>query len=268
MLSKKQFYLLSSLSFFVFANLNDFLFIRNYIVTIFVVLIVSVIFGVLFYLSNKDKYVLDKIIYIAFILFSSILLPYYFENIGLASRLVYYFLISTGLYFLLLSFNVYLVAEKVNESLPLIQPARLVVFLSLIISVFIFSTVNYKFHYFQNIPVINFSVKSLFFVIYFYFLFSTIRWLFIDEKVGEFSEKEFQKIRSVSLLSTVCMSQIAVSLMFFPFESFAMGMIMAVSSYIFINIIQGLIRHRITFTYILGSIFLVVLTVFFAYLIS
>lgn len=268
MLSKKQFYILACGSFLVLTLINDFILPRGYFITLGLITIICVLFGFLYHLAHKDKYITDKIIFIFFIIYSGSMLPFYFENIGIIGRLVYFVTLTIGLYFLLLSFNVFLVAEKINENLPLIQPSRLVVFLWSIISIFLFAIVNYKFQFFENLPYLNFSIKIILYIVYFHFLFSTIRWLFTDEKIGEFTQKNLLTIKSVSILSTMCMTQLAVSLMFFPFESYAVGMILAVTGYIFINIIQSLIRHRITIIYIFESLFLIVISMIFAYLIS
>lgn len=268
-LSKKFSYILIALIFLVTSSLFNIVFeVTNFFVYALIAILSSLGGVYLLRMAHRGVYLLDKLLYMLIFLLSGYFFAFSFPN--LSEYLMFAFLLGfTGLiYALLLSFNIYLVAEKYNESMPLIQPARLIIFICTILCSFLFATVTYKIRLFNDYPLVNLFLKSILFFGFYYLIFYTIRWFFLDEKIGELKEKNVIKIESVSFFAVLGITQLAIILMYFPYESYAAAIVLSVTAYVLLNLIQKLLVHKVNLRYIIESAILILLSLFIAYFIS
>ncbi|MDQ5981470.1 MAG: hypothetical protein QG570_217 [Patescibacteria group bacterium] len=242
--------------------------ITNVYVYLSIVTISTLVSLAAFYKVHKGTYILDKAIYLSLFVICAYIFPFAFPNLDNYIKAIYFLGMGGVIYGLLLSFNIYIVAEKVNENIPLIQPARLIVFITTIMGSFLFATVNYKLIIFSNLPLVNLLIKSILFFVYYYLIFYTIRWFFLDEKIGELKAKNLVKIESISFFAVLVITQLSIVLMYFPYEAYASSIILSVTTYILMNLIQNLLVHNVNTKYILESVFLIVLSLFIAFFIS
>src|SRR5688572_13536794 len=77
-----------------------------------------------------NSYLKSKIIFLSLIIFFGYYLLEFFPTLGYYSRVAYIAITSIGLYMLLLAVNVYIVSEKREDSIPLLQPAKVIIYLA------------------------------------------------------------------------------------------------------------------------------------------
>lgn len=268
-IGKKPTYLAVALLFLATSiPFNIFVEITNFLVYVAIVSVSSLGSVYLFRRAHKGVYLFDKLSYLLIFLLSGYFFAFSFPNLSEYFMLAFLLVFAGLIYALLLAFNVYLVAEKYNESIPLIQPARLIIFICTVLCSFLFATVTYKIRLFNDLPLVNLFLKSILFLVFYYLMFYTIRWFFLDEKIGELKEKNVIKIESVSLFAVLAITQLAIILLYFPYESYAAAIVLSVTAYVFVNLIQKLLIHKVNLRYILESASLILLSLFIAYFIS
>jgi len=266
-LSKRQ-------SYFIAVSINFIagVIVSYYQINIYYVLLLSalVTLAVSFLImrTHAGYYMIDKLIYVGmFISFANLLL-FNYPNINFGLKVLIVIVVSIFLYALFIAFNVYLVSEKLNEVIPLIQPARLVVIICTVVLAFISANVIYKLPFFINYPMLNLAFKVLLFAIYNYLIFYTIRWFFLESKIGDNRQKNIEKVDSVAGMAILFNTQLAFFLTLFPFEAFASAVILMSGSYISINLIQNIFNHKVEFKNILEYTLLFVFAVISAIFIS
>lgn len=266
-INKKQSYFLSFLINLI-TGLAILFFDLNFVYLIIITLFSAFVVCYLFASTHKGYYLLDKLIYIFLLIFFANLLIYNYPNLNLILKLIMVVVLNTFLYSILVAFNIYLVSEKLNEIIPLIQPARLVVVVCTIVLAFVSANVIYKVNIFMSIPVLNLGFKVFLFAIYNYLIYYTIRWFFLESKIGENRKKNMQKVDSVASMAVLFNTQLAFIITIYPFEAFAGSIILMVASYISINLIQNIFDHKVELKNILEYVGLFVFAVISAIFIS
>lgn len=234
---------------YVFFNFED----ARYVLWLITALMVGVSNFLLIRVYGYDNYLKSKLVFITLVLFFGYLLLAFFPTLGYYSRTAYTLLSSFGIYLLMLGVNVYIVSERREDTIPLLQPAKVVTYLAFVVLVFIASTVIYKLGFFNDSPVFNLLLKSIGFIIFYYFLFRYTSWIFISEgRVGgeAFDEGNHRVLKRLQIFSLICMSQFSIALMFFPFEAFGRAVILGGVAYYATNFIQNYIAHKINLRFL------------------
>ena len=268
-LSKRQQYIALSILAFIAGIGFQILFpVSNFIILTVINFPVVLLILYLYVRFNKTAYYIDKAILLLIFLTCMYLLPYNFPNISALIKIIYFALMSFGLYSMLLSLNIFSVSENFTEDLPLLQPARLLVYLSIISLSYISSIIIYKISIFPNISMLNFLVKSILFSGYYYVLFRSLHWFFVEEKIGEVREKKIERYNVISRFIILILSQTAIILMFFPYESYAAGIIVAACVYANLSIAQGYLHHTLVSKLLIEFFAVISAALFVAYFIS
>ena len=193
----------------------------------------------------------------------------FFPTLGYYSRAVYILVTSAGLYMLLLAVNVYIVSEKREGSIPLLQPAKVIAYLAFVMAVFLASTIIYKLEWFTNYPVYNLFSKFLLFGVFYSLLFKYTSWVFISEGgVGgeAFNTEDEQLLRRLQIFAVICLTEFSLVLMFFPFEAFGRAVILGGTVYYINNFIQNYIAHKVNWKFlieIIGALTIIYTLVYF-----
>lgn len=196
---------------------------------------------------------LDKFLFFSYYILASGLFLKFFANLGVLPKITFLVIISTLAYLIQLGLNVYIITERRSESIPLIQPARTVVFMGLAVTVFLATTIIYKILWFESTPIINSGIKIMLFGGFFYTLFRSLGWFLTNEGVGGGVGRsehaialEYDTIWRLSRFAGINLTQISVALMFFPLEDFSRGVFLASLMYIMINAIHAYLGHKVT----------------------
>ncbi len=269
-ISKRQQYLLYSIIVFSIGVLFDpVLQIRNFI--LFTALGIAVVGFVsfLYFRNNKSNYYLDKTIYLYIFLTCAFLLPFNFPNITEYYKVIYYLVMSLQFYVLLLAFNIYSVSEKYSESIPLLQPARLVIYVSTVLLSFLLATIVYKIDIFSSLPVLNLILKMFLYFGFFFILFKSLHWFFVeDNEVGEVRNRKMARYKSIMIYSSIVLAQFSFLLLFFPYEAFAAGIVVSALTYVGLSIIQGFLSHKLNNKLLFEYAGIIGVILFIAYFIS
>lgn len=205
---------------------------------------------------------------------------FFFPALGVTAKIFFIFMTSALSYFLLLAINVYGVIERRGEIIPLLQPAKMVVFIAFVMVIFLGSTEIYKFLFFINYPLINLAIKICFFAAFYFVMIFFSEWFLFGPTIkgeGDAGEQANQyrigrstpnsrDENSLKVLSVWVLFITAVFINFFPFEDFGRAVLLAAVSYVLVNYTQNYISHKLTDKFLLGSALLlgfVYLTVLF-----
>lgn len=269
-LSKRQQYFLYSGFVFVTGVIFDpVLRIQNfYLYTVLGVSVVGVI-TFLYFRNNKSYYYIDKTIYLYIFLTCAFLLPFDFPNITEYYKIIYYLVVSLQFYILLLAFNIYSVSEKYSEAIPLLQPARLVIYVTTVSLSFLFATIVYKVDIFSSLPLVNLVLKMILYFGFFYILFRSLHWFFVeDNEIGEVRNRKMVRYNSIMMYASVVLAQFSFILLFFPYEAFAAGIVVSALTYVGLSIIQGFLSHKLNNKLLFEYAGIIGVILFIAYFIS
>lgn len=185
--------------------------------------------------------------YISIYLLFTFLFLNYFPALSVYLVIFYILGVALSVYFLLLATNVYIVTERRGDIIPLLQPAKVITFVSFVATIFLAATVIYKLLWFDGSPYMNLSVKLVAFILFYSVLFLSSKWFFISEGVGTgpLNSTELKLLNRISLFGIVVLSQISFVLMFFPFEAYGRAVILGAVGYFINSFTQSYLSHRI-----------------------
>jgi|688.fasta_scaffold11564_2 hypothetical protein len=215
-------------------------------------------FVVIYFLVMKR---LEKTLYFGLLTFSTISFLYFFTSLNFYSVIAYIVLVTIGFYLNMLAVNIYNISEKTNKPLPLLQAAKLVVFIALILITFLSSTIIYKF-YFERIGSLGtLGVQlGLFILLFSVLYYSIMNWFFYEDKVGEIKARNtLVSIDSLRLFAILYMTQLSFILVFTRVEDFGRGLFLAANTYALINFIQAVINRTLNKRLFIESISLILL---------
>jgi drug/metabolite transporter superfamily protein YnfA len=253
-----------SLSYFVLP-IDDY----RYTLWIAVLVLLALVNYLLIGIYEYNDYLKSKLVFISLIVLFGYFLLGFFPTLGNYSRAAYILGTSIGLYMLLLSANVYIVSEKREGSIPLLQPAKVIAYLAFVMSVFLASTIIYKLEWFTGYPVYNLAGKFLLFGIFYALLFKYTSWVFISEGgVGgeAFNAEDEQLLRRLQIFAVVCLTEFSLVLTFFPFEAFGRALILGGVVYYINSFIQNYIAHKVNLKFtieIIAALTLIYTLVYF-----
>ncbi len=211
----------------------------------------------------------SKLIFVSIVIFFAYFLLWFFPTLGSYSRIVYIIASAVGLYMLLLAVNVYVVSERREDSIPLLQPAKVITYLAFVVTVFLASTIIYKIELFTAYPTYNLILKIILFGIFYSVLFKNTSWVFISEGgVGgeAFNNEDLQLLHRLQIFTVVCLTQFSVVLMFFPFEAFGRAVILGGTVYYINTFIQNYLAHKVNLRFLLeviGALTVIYILVYF-----
>lgn len=153
----------------------------------------------------------------------------------------------------------------------MLQPAKLFVFITVIIDVFVWSTAFYKITYSNIIKntenqLLILGGISLLFLVYYYILGKSLKWFLSSGKVGELTEEVINKQNSSILVATFVLWQVSVALMFSPTEIFGRSLMLSVTAYVVLNILSKYLSHKIDKTVYLKSFIMIFIAYVLVYL--
>jgi hypothetical protein len=212
-----------------------------------------------------NNFIKSKMIFISLLVFFGYFLLAFFPTLGQYSRIAYIAATSIGLYMLLLAVNVYIVSERREDSIPLLQPAKVVTYLAFVATVFLASTIIYKLEWFIAYPTYNLLIKIFLFGLFYSLLFLNTSWVFISEGgVGgeTFNSEDMQLLHRLQIFAIVCLTQFSLVLMFFPFEAFGRAVILGGTVYYINTFMQNYISHKLNLKFLIE----VILALSFIYL--
>ena len=206
-----------------------------------------------------------KILFVEIYFITTIFFLYFFPSLGISARIAY--ILSAGIfsYFMMLAINVYEVSQKQSENIPLLQPAKLVIFMSTILIVFVASTLIYKFNIFGESGLLNLISQIMFFIIFFVLLIASLRWFFGAEIIGENVEDLSVVSYRLSIFCIFFLLQAAIVLSFYPFEAIGRGVMLGALVYITIGYVQAYLSHKLDNKFILDSSIILITDYLFVY---
>jgi hypothetical protein len=267
MTRKNKFAIYSALILFV--NLGVHLTTFELITRYKVLIIMPFIIGIS-YLYFKEystyKWYKQKTAFVILFLISQSIFLNYFPLLGTFAVVIFTVGLGFWTYFLFLGLNIYYVSDKRAEAIPLIQPARTVVFVSNLVLIFLASVEIYKVNVLSGLSLLNTIVQILLFIIFIILMTWSMMWFIYSHRVGEVLNKtSFDK--TIYFLIVVITSQIYLLTMLFPFEDLGRAIIVTSVVYVLMNFIINYISHKITYKYYLESVFIILFVYLIAYLI-
>ena len=265
-MTKKLYFLLISICYFLSTSalylfdLKD----NTYLLSTFVfgfIAVMAYFFNIVF---KSRRGVFFKIVFVSICAFSSMMILDAFPNLGLYPKLAYITMSSFGLYLLLLSVNIYIVSEASEEMIPLLQPAKSVVYAYQLMSVFFSSIIIYKFAPYAESPLISLGLQLACFLVFYFLLFRSIRWFYMMEGNLISPEMKASTITRLSLFAYVFLVEVSILLAFYPLEDFARAMLVAGALFITSNVINGYLMHKVTTRLLIDSLLILA----FLYLIT
>src|SRR3989344_136400 len=199
---------------------------------------------------------LQRIRYIGLLSLAIISFLYFFTSLNTLFVIIYITATAFGFYLNLLALNIYNISEKTNKPLPLLQAAKLVIFIALILIVFLCSTVIYKinFSYVGGMGS-TFIQLVLFSFLYLALFNSIIEWFFSEDKIGELKTRNILvSIGSLRTFAVLYLSQLSLVLMFTRLEDFGRGLFLAANTYVLVNFIQVIINRTLNKRFFIESI--------------
>ena len=255
-MSKKLYFLIISFAYFIS---NFFLYFlgfekKPYVLSIFVYGFI----GFFIYLFNRvyrnRPLVFFKIVFVSLCVFSGLLVLNIFPSLGFYPKFAYIIASSFSLYLLLLSINIYIVSESSEEVIPLLQPAKAMVYGYQLVMVFFSSIIIYKFSPYAEIPIFSLVLQAILFLIFYYLFFRSIRWFYMMEGALINPETKLDTIVRLSTFSYVFLSEVSIILVFFPLEDFARAMIVSGVLFVVSNLINNYLIHKITSRLLIDSL--------------
>ena len=265
-MTKKLYFLLISVCYFISTSvlylfdLED----NSYLLSIFVFGFIAVLAYLLNVVFRKRRGVFFKIVFVSICVFASMMILGAFPDLSLYPKLVYITFSSFGLYLLLLSVNIYIVSESSDEAVPLLQPAKSVVYAYQLMSVFFSSIIIYKFAPYSESLLISLGLQALCFLVFYFLLFRSLRWFYMMEGDLISPEVKVNTIVRLSLFAYVFLVEVSILLSFYPLEDFVRAMLVAGVLFITSNVINCYLMHKVTKRLFIDSL----LILFFLYLIA
>lgn len=186
----------------------------------------------------------------------------FFPTLGFYAK-VSFILVTAGLlHGLLLSTNIYIVSKRQGEPIPLLQPAKTIIFLILVMSTFLGSTILYKIHFLYSFPAAYLIILGLLFYLFYYSLFSSSVWFFNADVIGEEDISYSRIVHRLKLFSAVVLAELAVALSFIPLESFGRAVILGGIVYVLINLVQNYITHKVNLRFGIESVIVITFVYF------
>lgn len=220
-----------------------------------------------FFKIYKNNLVIPKLIFITLYLTGSLILLYLFPNLNLIVKAFYLLFLSGSLYILMLATNIFVASEKVEEFFPLIQPAKVVVFILLLLSVFNWSNVAYKLPFlFKFEGLFAFSMQIFLLIIVFTLLFMFSGWFILGGWVGDATENLVFTLRRGQLSIIIILVQTSVVLSFFPYEDFGRGMVLSAVTYSLVSLVGSYLSHKSDKSIYWGSGIIIATSLILAYL--
>lgn len=213
----------------------------------------TVFFLVAYYLSIKK---IKHVSYLFLFGVVTFLFLYFFPSLNVLPVIIFILFVSLGLYLNLLALNIYNISEKAEKALPLLQAAKLVVFIALILIVFLSSTIIYKI-YFPQIGDWGSLILQLilFFVTYLFLFNSIVEWFFYEDKIGGLKSRNMLvSVDSLRTFAVVYLTQLSLVLMFTRLEDFGRGLFLAANTYVLVTFIQVVINRTLNRRFLLESL--------------
>lgn len=207
----------------------------------------------------------QKLLFLALFSITQSMFLSYFPSLNSFVIIIYSFVSGLLLYLVLLALNIFIVSEKKEEYIPLIQPAKIVVFVSSLLIVFSGYTIAYKL-YFSVLPeIVMILGQFLLILIINLVLFKNLDWFFEAYRVGE-SENYDESLKSFKLVSVIILLQFAIVTTLYPFEAFARAMLLSASAYVLINYFINYLSHKINTRLYVESLLILIFVYILAYL--
>lgn len=234
-------YLLCNVSLYIFGFEEN-----SYLLSIFVYGFIGTLIILFTRVFKNRRGVFLKMVFLSLCGFAGLMVLNVFPSLGLYPKIAYIAASSFGFYLLLLSVNIYIVSELSDEVIPLLQPAKSVVYAYQLITVFFSSIIIYKFSGYVELPIINFVLQSFFFLAFYYMLFLSIRWFYMMEGSLINPEIKLTTVNRLSVFAYVFLCEVSIILMFYPLEDFARAMLVAGSLFVVSNIINNYLVHKVS----------------------
>lgn len=250
---------------YILLPLDEFKYLRVLSVSVLLVVVSFLLIKVYGYTSHLKS----KIVFLSLLVFFAYYLLAFFPTLGYYIQAVYIVLTAVGLYMLLLSINVYVVSERRGDSIPLLQPAKVLAYLAFVVTVFLASTIIYKIEWFTSYPLYNLLIKLFLFGGFYTTLFKYSSWVFISEGgVGgeTFNSEDMQLLKRLQIFAVICLTQFSAVLMFFPFEAFSRAVILGGTVYYINTFIQNYLAHKIDLRFlieVIGALGFIYLLIYF-----
>ena len=157
-----------------------------------------------------------------------------------------------------------MVSERQDENIPLLEPSKVMVSISQVVTVFFMSLIVYKSIFFINSGLTDLIFKIFLFSGLFFLLIKTSKWFFFAGRAGEDAKKDSDAASAFGLLEVLLLSQLAWVLTLYPYEDIGRSALLAGFYYVSNNFILSYLNHRVTVrTYIesvvlLGVIFFLI----------
>lgn len=198
-----------------------------------------------------DTVIIPKLVILSLYLLLGSLFVLFFPNLGVLSQVILVAGLSLFFYFSLLAVNVHVVVSRIDENIPLLQPAIAVSFMTIVLTVFLGTTVIYKLPFFLEEGLVNLGMKGLFFVIFFQIVLFRLSWIFGENnRVGQIP-------KSAVNIGKIGLPILAIALTLFPFEDLGRGMFLATVSYIILNFTSQYLHHDLKKSFWIESIGLI-----------
>ena len=230
----------------------------TYQISIVIAVILVSLFA--YFVSFKNQQI-DKFIYFVILVFATNAFLNFFPSLNMASIIIYIAGVTLGVYLNLLAINIYNVSEKADKAIPLLQAAKLVIFIALILIVFLLSTITYKI-YFDNLSaLLNLIAQLILFLgIYFALFRSIINWFFYEDKAGEYKAKNMLvSVESLRRFMVIYLIQMSFVLMFTRLEDFGRGLFLAANMYILVSFVQAVIGRTLNRRFFIESVSILLL---------
>jgi hypothetical protein len=158
---------------------------------------------------------------------------FYFPNLTLGFKSVLWAIAFVGLYIIFLMENIFSVALERGTKIPLYRAAKTTAFLATIVVAFLHLTAVYKSNlpFWAQIALVTVLVLVLSFQLF---------WVF------DLTQDFERKMLAASLLVALGVGEVALSLSFWPLESFFRAVVLATALYIGLGIGQQYFEHRLT----------------------
>ncbi len=275
MKSKKRVFFVNSLLYFIISTILYINFVDIEIpgwVNIIAIIAIIISFWYLLTRIFDKKYIFHKMVFLELFVVGNLLFLQWFPTLGTVAQMAFILITTILIYILQLAINVYYVSEKQEEYLPLLQPAQVFVFMSLILNTFVWSVALYKIPYFsilkesENQILIQFFIILLFFI-YYIVLFKSLWWFLDDRKVGELTEDIVSKRKSAIIFGALSLWQVSTALMLFPFETFGRSLLVGVTAYVVVNILSKYLTHKLNKSVYIKSFFVLIIAYMLVYII-
>jgi hypothetical protein len=215
--------------------------------------IFTAFFLIAYYISIRK---LKRVSYLFLLGLVTFLFLYFFPSLNVLPIIIFILFVSLGFYLNLLALNIYNISEKAEKALPLLQAAKLVVFIAIILIVFLASTVIYKIYFPQLGNWASLFLQLIFFFLSYLFLFNSImEWFFYEDKVGELKARNMLvSVDSLRTFAIVYLTQLSLVLMFTRLEDFGRGLFLAANTYVLVTFIQVVISRSLNRRFLLESL--------------